>query len=580
MSSNATAVSPLAQLPFVASFFIICAVSLLYLTYQWVLPKPIPGIPYNKEAVKSILGDAAEIKKLKEQGGRPRAWFGQQPWRHNSPLVQVFLMPMSKPMLILSDYRESQDILLRRGKEFDRGGRGMMAMRGVLGNHHISMQTSDPQFKPNRELVKDLMTPHFLHTVSAPEIYRNTLKFVDLWKLKAEKASGRPFRADQDVHVVTFDIIKIVALGEGDSQSMTELYHDIVRESDFDSQRLDSKDIVFTFPEHLPDEDLHAHQVQQEAVASSVTFPSPALFHKFNNRKAVMKEVYASKDRMFEKQIDLAVKRLEAGEEVKSALDYMVKRETNAAKKAGRPAVFNSPFMKDELYGYIGAGHETTATSFQWALKHLAVHGDIQQKTRQALRTAYVDATAEGRQPTVTEITKIQVPYLEAVMEETLRLTGPVLGVSRQAQVDTVILGHRIPKGTEVFMPTMGASIAQPSFHIEESRRSEGSQAHKDTRSSWDDQDPQAFIPERWLKTEDGSESFDHQAGPLLSFSLGVRGCFGRRLAYLEFRILMALLIWNLELGSLPQELNTFDAIDSLTTKPAKCYVRISHAKN
>jgi hypothetical protein len=126
---------------------------------------PIPGIPYNKAAVKTILGDAAEISQVKKNGGRPRAWLGLQPGRHNSPLVQVFLAPLSKPILILSDFRESQDILLRRGKEFDRGGRSLSALGGVIPNHHIGMKTSSRQFKANRELVKDLMTPHFLNTV-------------------------------------------------------------------------------------------------------------------------------------------------------------------------------------------------------------------------------------------------------------------------------------------------------------------------------------------------------------------------------------------------------------------------------
>lgn len=69
-------------------------------------------------------------------------------------------------MLLLSDFREAQDILLRRNKEFDHGERNLAAFRGVLGNHHIGMRTRDPQFKANRELVKDLMTPNFLNTVS------------------------------------------------------------------------------------------------------------------------------------------------------------------------------------------------------------------------------------------------------------------------------------------------------------------------------------------------------------------------------------------------------------------------------
>lgn len=157
--------SPLAHLPLVTSAIVVGVISILYLAYQWALPKPLPGIPYNKAAAKTILGDAAEIIELRKSGGRPRAWFGQQPSRHNSPLVQVFPAPLGKPMLILADFRECQDILLRRGKEFDRGGRNLAALGGVIANHHIGMKTSSPQFKANRELVKDLMTPHFLNTV-------------------------------------------------------------------------------------------------------------------------------------------------------------------------------------------------------------------------------------------------------------------------------------------------------------------------------------------------------------------------------------------------------------------------------
>lgn len=165
MSSDPAAVSSLAQLPLAVSAIVVGLLSLLYLAYQWALPKPLPGIPYNKAATKSILGDAVEMSEVRKKGGRPRAWLGEQPWRHNSPLVQVFLAPLSKPILILSDYREVQDILLRRGKEFDRGGRNLDALGGVIPNHHIGMKTQSPQFKANRELVKDLMTPNFLHTV-------------------------------------------------------------------------------------------------------------------------------------------------------------------------------------------------------------------------------------------------------------------------------------------------------------------------------------------------------------------------------------------------------------------------------
>ncbi|KAK7958438.1 cytochrome P450 [Apiospora saccharicola] len=569
---------PFARLPFAASAVIIGVLSALYLACQWALPKPLPGIPYNQDAVKTILGDATELQQIKKEGGRPRAWFNLQPVKHNSPLVQAFLAPLSKPVLILSDFRESQDILLRRGKEFDRGPRHVANFSGIVPWHHIAMATADPQFKANRELVKDLMTPHFLNTVSGPEIYNNAMNFIELWKLKAQVAGGRPFRAEDDLHGMTFDIIKVVALGEGDNQSMTALYTDLVRSTAANAQDTSSagQDEPFIFPENKPNVDLRAHGTQQEAVGAAATQPFPGLFHKINNRKPAMKEAYAAKFSMLDRQVSLGVERMKAGAEVKSALDYMMQRELASAKKAGRAPVFNSPSMYDELYGYIGAGHETSSTSLQWGLKHLAADQRVQTTLRESLRAAYADAVSEGRQPTFTEIIKTQVPYLDAVVEEILRVTGPVQTLFRTATVDTTILGHHVPKGTQVFLPITGPGFTAPAFAIEESVRSPSSQSHKHMRGTWDEADAANFVPERWLKAEDGTQSFDSQAGPMLAFSLGIRGCFGRRLAYLQLRILMTLIVWNFEFGTLPEELNSFEAVDTLTTKPVKCFVRLA----
>ncbi|KAK8042521.1 cytochrome P450 [Apiospora phragmitis] len=578
-SASLDLVYPFARLPFAASAVIVGVLSVLYLAYQWALPKPLPGIPYNQNAVKTILGDTAEIQQIKKEGGRPRAWFNLQPVKHNSPLVQAFLAPLSKPVLILSDFRETQDILLRRGKEFDRGPRHVDNFSGIVPWHHIAMATQDPQFKANRELVKDLMTPHFLNTVSGPEIYNNAMNFIELWKLKAEVAGGRLFKAEDDLHTMTFDIIKVVALGEGDNQSMTALYTDLVRSTAANAQDASSagQDEPFVFPENKP----NAHGIQQEAVGAAASQPFPDLFHKINNRKPAMKEAYAAKFSMLDRQVSLGVQRMEAGAEVKSALDYMMQRELASAKKAGRAPVFNSPSMYDELYGYIGAGHETSSTSLQWGLKHLAADQRVQTTLRESLRAAYPGAVSEGRQPTFAEIIKTQVPYLDAVVEEILRVTGPVRTLFRTATVDTTILGHHVPKGTQIFLPITGPSFTAPAFAIEESLRSPSSQSHKNMRGTWDESDAANFVPERWLKAEGESSTqvFDSQAGPMLAFSVGIRGCFGRRLAYLQLRILMTLIVWNFEFGPLPEELNSFDAIDTLTTKPVKCFVRLAEAR-
>ncbi|KXJ95125.1 putative cytochrome P450 [Microdochium bolleyi] len=597
MSSAALELRPaILRLPAVTSAVTVGVLTLLYLLRQWALPKPLPGIPFNEAAAKIVLGDAAEIRQIKASGGRARVWFGQQTVKHNSPIAQAFLTPFGKPAVILSDYREAQDILLRRGKEFDRASRNVEAFQGVVPWHHIAMTTSDPQFKKNRELVKDLMTHQFLNTVSAPEIYRNTIKFVELWKTKARIASGRPFQADDDVHIMAFDIIKVVALGDGDSASMTDAYAQLVRDSKLEAAGSSpaDRDMPFVFPTNKSNADLAAHTTMQDAVGKAITQPFPRLFNYINGRTSKMRQAHADKQRMLGEQVELALQRLRGTDgdaDVRSALDHMLRREMAAAAKAGREPVYDSPSMYDELYGYIGAGHDTTSTTLQWALKFLAKHPEAQTKLRTALRAAYPDAAAEKRYPTVTELTarmgNHQVPYLDAVIEETLRLNGPIPTLVREATCDTIVLGHAIPKGTMVFFDIAGPSLLKPSIAVNESVRSDSSRRHRqdhpDMRATWDDMDPSEFRPERWLTTPQpchsgGAEAagFDAQAGPILTFSTGVRGCFGRRLAYLELRVVVSLLLWDLELLSLPEELNDWSVVESMTIKPKKCFVRLA----
>lgn len=143
--------------------------------------------------------------------------------------------------------------------------------------------------------------------------------------------------------------------------------------------------------------------------------------------------------------------------------------------------------------------------------------------------------------------------------------------------VDTVILGHKIPKGTLIALSTGGASVNSPVFNIDEARRHGSSQEARKSgkaRDDWDPMDSGEFKPERWL-VNDGNE-FDASSGPQLAFSLGTRSCFGKRLAYLQLRILVTLIVWNFELSRCPDELSSYGHKTMLTTEPTQCFVRLS----
>lgn len=157
----------------------------------------------------------------------------------------------------------------------------------------------------------------------------------------------------------------------------------------------------------------------------------------------------------------------------------------------------------------------------------MANNQEVQTKLREKLRMAYSSPPL----PDVEELVSKDVPYLNGTIEETLRFASTAARVSRIATVDTEILGHKIPAGTEVSPLTMTRWMPVP---VPESDRSATSRAafEKAGGKNWDSQ-PSAqhldqFWPERWLKIdENGHEVFDSNALPQNAFGGGTRGCFG-----------------------------------------------------
>lgn len=226
-----------------------------------------------------------------------------------------------------------------------------------------------------------------------------------------------------------------------------------------------------------------------------------------------------------------------------------------------------------QIFGFIFAGHETTSTTICWALKFLADQPSAQSTLRAALQDTFVAAKSEGRNLSIQEIIGKHIPYLDAAIEEVLRCAGTAPVVDRQALVDTEILGHRVPKGTIVTCLVTGPSMMTPGFATDEGLRSPTSQAAKKNGRdrAWDPEDMTLFKPERWIV---GGE-FDATAGPQLAFGLGTRGCYGKRLVYVEMRILLTLIVWNFELLPCPTALSSYKSILITTNEPRQCYVRL-----
>lgn len=270
----------------------------------------------------------------------------------------------------------------------------------------------------------------------------------------------------------------------------------------------------------------------------AVVSPLPRVAHWFLSWKPSYRRAVAYRTRLVQERLDDAKYRLvdhkkasedgSSGDEfagITCATDHLVRRETQAATKEGRAPRYDAAEAKDELFGFLIAGHDTTATTLSWAVKLLADSPRVQEKLRGILRDTFGDV--EGVL-SPQDIVRGQIPYLDAVIEEVVRCAQTSGAVIRRAVHDTTVLGYRIPKGVDVYLLSTGPGYLTSNAVNEtilESARSVSSQESKDRAvPKWDDGDITAFKPERWIKTDEtGVETYDMHAGPVLQASIDSR---------------------------------------------------------
>ena len=216
-----------------------------------------------------------------------------------------------------------------------------------------------------------------------------------------------------------------------------------------------------------------------------------------------------------------------------------------------------------------------------WLAKYLTDLPQIQTKLRSVLYETLSAAKEEQRLFTFAEICHAKLPYLDAVIEEMLRVNA--VPVTREALCDTTILGCPIKKGTQVFFMSNGPGFLSPSICMDDSKRSETSRAAK-LKATWDEtQDLSLFDPKRWLVRKNDGEGmlaedvdFNGAAGPQLVFGLGPRSCWGRRLAHMEMKTIIAMLVWKFRLLKSPPELSGHAGLEGIARVPQQCYLRIA----
>ncbi|KAH8689456.1 putative cytochrome P450 monooxygenase [Talaromyces proteolyticus] len=165
------------------------------------------------------------------------------------------------------------------------------------------------------------------------------------------------------------------------------------------------------------------------------------------------------------------------------------------------------------------AGSETTATLLSGMLYYLLKHPSAMTRLTTEIRSSFTSST-EIHVQNVTPL-----PYLHAVIEESLRMYPPVPNVlPRKAPAPGVVVcGQFVPPGTSLGMHHWSCYHSSKNFFA-----------------------PDEFHPERWIPGKDERFANDNK-NAFHPFSYGPRNCLGKNLAYAELRLTVSKFFWNFD---------------------------------
>ena len=221
-----------------------------------------------------------------------------------------------------------------------------------------------------------------------------------------------------------------------------------------------------------------------------------------------------SRVRMDRMADDVIATRLRRGSsEPPDLLDLML----GGDPKTGDPL---DPLMvRNNLLGFLFAGHETTALALTWALYLLAFDPAVQKLAQEEVQAALGDRETAAFE----DLENLQL--VGRVIDEALRLYAPAGFLTRVALEDDEIEGQRIRAGMTVILP----------IHA----------VHRH-RLIWND--PDAFDPDRFLPENKATR---HRFA-YLPFGAGSRICIGAALALQEAKMLMASFLARYTVNLLP----------------------------
>jgi sterol 14-demethylase len=160
------------------------------------------------------------------------------------------------------------------------------------------------------------------------------------------------------------------------------------------------------------------------------------------------------------------------------------------------------------------AGHHTSSVVASWSLLELLLHPDWQHKVVAELDEIYAD----GRDVSYQALREI--PLLECVLKETLRLHPPLIILMRKVMSDFDVKGYTIPAG-HIVAASPAISNRMPEHFPQ----------------------PDRFLPERYQAGRDE----DKQSFAWIPFGAGRHRCVGAAFAMMQLKAIFSILLRRYE---------------------------------
>ncbi|MCA9980973.1 MAG: cytochrome P450 [Anaerolineales bacterium] len=195
------------------------------------------------------------------------------------------------------------------------------------------------------------------------------------------------------------------------------------------------------------------------------------------------------------------------------------------ADHSGQP--LSDEAIGHDLQNQLFAGHDTTVTVLVNLMLLLAQHTAVWNRAQAEIDTANLQTDPFNQ----AELRRL--PYLNHVLDESMRAVTPVGGTFRVLLQDVAYQGYRLPQGWKIRLEIAG-------------------QHHNP--EIWTE--PEKFDPERWAH---GREEQKNWPLSYIPFGGGPRICLGANLAMAEMRLTLAMLLQQYEWELVPDQNLTYD---------------------